>query len=250
MKIFTPKALQYIEINFKPILSPIIPKPTDGQYQETIVHSPPVYPFQYEQNLESEPRYTRPFNLKWVDKVPIKTHPLQQLKAKVEELLEVRMWFQTEKMRENLAVIKDVYYVLEQSRKNQSTRFTKPWSYSISKQRQQYTQPKVTFPDESPNKPLSIKNNPSSSIPQITYNKNLQQDSRDKNTFQNRNQNETRKCFFCHQDHIPIKCDKPVKEKRKILNSQKRYSVKEIITHPFVENKEKYPAQIKSYKEK
>ena len=97
-KIFTPKAPSTLKSIFKPILSPIISKPTvqfqtqhtpittsqtqlfetidftnpiqDRQYQETIVHPPPVYPFQYEQNLESEPRYTRPFNLKWADKVP------------------------------------------------------------------------------------------------------------------------------------------------------------------------------------
>ena len=49
------------------------------------------------------------------------SHSLQQkLKAKVENLPEIRNWYDTDKMRSNLAIIKDAYTVLAQSSNNRS----------------------------------------------------------------------------------------------------------------------------------
>ncbi|KAH9523000.1 hypothetical protein DERF_006553 [Dermatophagoides farinae] len=261
-----------------------------------------------------EPNYLMAYNI--IVRHYSESYPLQQkLKAKVQSLPEIRFWYQTEEMRSNLAVIKDVYNVLEQSEsnrsfletdfyfivaskfprdaikdlmqkfgskltvkqylfnltmyieqneqqqtilsrtnymtirsnqpfrrsqpprqnpfsrnpnpnrfnRNQPTRFNNPWSFSISK-RQQNNQPKITFPGESTENsstslPLRIKyDNPTPSTSQ-TYPKILQQRS---GTDSNSNQYKTNKCFFCGKNHIPINCDKPIMEKKRILSSQKR----------------------------
>ncbi|OTF81210.1 hypothetical protein BLA29_001094 [Euroglyphus maynei] len=49
------------------------------------------------------------------------SHPLQRtLKEKVEKLPEVKLWYETDKMRQNLAVIKDAFTVLNSSESNKS----------------------------------------------------------------------------------------------------------------------------------
>ncbi|KAH7637111.1 hypothetical protein HUG17_7317 [Dermatophagoides farinae] len=66
-----------------------------------------------------EPNYLMAYNI--IVRHYSESYPLQQkLKAKVQSLPEIRFWYQTEEMRSNLAVIKDVYNVLEQSESNRS----------------------------------------------------------------------------------------------------------------------------------
>ena len=271
-----------------------------------------------------EPHYIEAYRT--VVKYYTSSHPLQQrLKAKVENLPEIRNWYDTDKMRSNLAIIKDAYTVLAQSSNNRSfletdfyyivaSKFPRDavrdlmqkygskltvsqyltnitmyieqneqqqiilsksnLSYSrnqnfrprpkqniqqnpfynnftprnfnrtnynprISAPRYRQQQPTVTFPNEQ-QQLNAIMNTPSTSnatniiVPyqqqqQLNAILNTPSTSGATNVmvpYQQQQQKQKFKqnkdCVFCKENHTPTSCPKPIKEKFKILNAQKR----------------------------